>query len=127
VSKAVLDASALMALLRREPGADAVAAVIPGATMAMVNLAEVLSKLVDYGAPEAEAFAAVSGLGVEFVEDDLGLARASARWRERTRNAGLSLGDRICLALGERLNLPLLTADRAWAGLGLPLTVHVIR
>ena len=80
-----------------------------------------------HGAPEAEAFASVSGLGIAFVDVDVGLARASARLREQTRNAGLSLGDRICLALGERLDLPLLTADRAWAGLGAALEVHVIR
>ncbi len=58
---------------------------------------------------------------------DVALARSSARLREITRKAGLSLGDRICLALGEQLDLPVLTADRAWAGLGLPLQVHVIR
>jgi ribonuclease VapC len=127
VGKAVLDASALMALVRREQGADVVASVIPDAVMTTVNLAEVLAKLTDQGAPEAEAFAAVSGLGIEFVEVDLSLARASARLREQTRKAGLSPGDRICLALGERLDLPVLTVDRAWAGLGLPLTVHVIR
>lgn len=127
MSKAVLDASALMALLRREKGADIVAAVIPDAIMAAVNLAEVLGKLVDYGTPEKEAFASVSGLGITFMDDDVDLARASARLREQTRQAGLSLGDRLCLALGERLSLPLLTADRAWASLGLPLRVHVIR
>ena len=127
MSRVVLDASALMALLRREQGAEIVAAVIPDAAIAMINIAEVLGKLVDYGTPEAEAFAAISGLGIEMVDDDLALARASARLREHTRKYGLSLGDRICLALGERLNVPLLTADRAWAGLALPLTVQVIR
>ena len=116
-----------MALLRREQGADEVAEVLPDAAMAIANLAEVLGKLVDYGVPEPEAYAAVSGLGIAFVGDDLELARTSARLRLRTRSAGLSLGDRICLALGERLKLPVLTAGRAWARLDLPLTVHVIR
>ena len=58
---------------------------------------------------------------------DVALARSSARLGEITRKAGLSLGDRICLALGEQLDLPVFTADRAWAGLGLPLQAHVIR
>ena len=92
-----------------------------------VNLGEVLGKLVDYGMPEALAFSAIGGLGISFMNVDVALARASARLREITRRAGLSLGDRICLALGEQLDLPVFTADRAWAGLGLPLQVHVIR
>ena len=127
MSRAVLDASALLAMLQGEPGADAVEEVVPDAVMATINLGEVLQKLVDAGAPEPEAFAAVAGLGISFVGVDVELARGSARLRHDTRQAGLSLGDRICLALGEKLDLPLLTTDRAWAGLGLALKVHVIR
>ena len=127
MSKAILDASALLALLRRESGADKVEAVVPDAAISTVNLGEVLGKLVDYGMPEALAFSAIGGLGISFMNVDVALARSSARLREITRRAGLSLGDRICLALGEQLDLPVLTADRAWAGLGLPLQVHVIR
>jgi PIN domain nuclease of toxin-antitoxin system len=70
---------------------------------------------------------AVAGLGIEFVDVDVELVRGSARLRHSTRKAGLSLGDRVCLALGEELGLPLLTTNRAWAGLGLPLKVDVIR
>ena len=127
MSKAILDASALLALLRRESGAEKVEVVVPDAVISTVNLGEVLGKLVDYGMPEALAFSAIGGLGISFMNVDVALARSSARLREITRKAGLSLGDRICLALGEQLDLPVFTADRAWAGLGLPLQVHVIR
>ena len=127
MSKTILDASALLTMLRREPGADKVEAVIPDAIMSTISLGEVLQKLVDAGAPEPEAFEAVAGLGITFVDVDVGLARGSARLRASTRSAGLSLGDRMCLALGEELDLSLLTADRAWAALGLSLKVHVIR
>ena len=127
MSKAILDASALLALLRRESGSEKVEAVVPDAVISTVNLGEVLGKLVDYGMPEALAFSAIGGLGISFMNVDVALARSSARLREITRKAGLSLGDRICLALGEQLDLPVFTADRAWAGLGLPLQVHVIR
>lgn len=116
-----------MALLRREAGAEKVEAVVSDAVMSAVNLGEVLGKLVDYGMPEAEAFSAVSGLGLRIVDVDVVLARGSAALRDRTRRAGLSLGDRVCIALGERLGLAVLTADRAWAGLGLSLEMHVIR
>lgn len=86
-----------------------------------------LQKLIDSGAPEPEAFDAMAGLGIAFVDVGVELVRGSARLRTTTRKAGLSLGDRLYLALGEQLDLPLLTADRAWAGLGLPLKVQVIR
>ena len=127
MSKAILDASALLALLRRESGAEKVEVVVPDAVISTVNLGEVLGKLVDYGMPEALAFSAIGGLGISFMDVDVALARSSARLREITRKAGLSLGDRICLALCEQLDLPVFTADRAWARLGLPLQVHVIR
>ena len=123
----MLDASALIALLRREAGAAQVEAVVSTSLMSTVNLGEVLGKLVDYGMPEMEAFAAVAGLGIAMVDVDVDLARDSARLRKATRGAGLSLGDRICLALGARLDLPVVTADRVWATLGLPLDIRVIR
>lgn len=127
MSKAVLDASAVLAMLQDEVGAEAVEAVVPDAVLATINLGEVLQKLVDSGVPEHEAFDAVAGLGIGFIDVDVDLVRGSARLREDTRKAGLSLGDRVCLALGERLDLPLLTTDRAWGGLGLPLKINVIR
>jgi ribonuclease VapC len=127
VSDVVLDASALLAVLRRERGAEIVAGHIAEAVMSTVNLAEVLAVLVDKGLPEPEGFAAVQSLGLTLVDVDVCLARASAQLRETTRRAGLSLGDRTCLALAEHLRLPVLTADRAWVTLGLSLDIHGIR
>lgn len=127
MSEVILDASALLTVLRREPGAEVVEPVLADALMTTVNLAEVLAKLVERGVPEAEGFDAVAGLDVALVDVDIPLARASARLRPRTRSAGLSLGDRMCLALGELRQVPVFTADRAWAELGLPLDIRVIR
>jgi ribonuclease VapC len=131
--KAVLDASALLAFLRGEPGAERVAEALgEGACLSAVNLAEVLSKLADWGEDPAEAQARMEragllGAAVEiflFSEED---ALEVARLRALTRVHGLSFGDRACLALARRLGLPALTADRTWDELGLDIPVVVIR
>ena len=113
----VLDASAVLALLGDEPGADRVAAAVDdGATIGAVNLAEVLTKLSDFGMPTAAAEDALEGLGLEVVAFDGGAARAVAALRASTRARGLSLGDRAALALADALGAPVLTTDRAWQG-----------
>lgn len=130
---AVLDASALLALLKGEPGAERVAEALErGAYLSAVNLAEVLSKLADWGEDPAEAQARMEGVGLlgaavevlPFTGED---ALEVARLRALTRAYGLSFGDRACLALARRLGLPALTAERAWAELDLGISVEVLR
>ncbi|MGC8876942.1 type II toxin-antitoxin system VapC family toxin [Thermus sp.] len=122
---AVLDASALLALLKGEPGAERVAEALErGAYLSAVNLAEVLSKLADWGEDPAEAQARMAQVGLlgaavevlSFTGED---ALEVARLRALTRAHGLSFGDRACLALARRLGLPALTMEGAWAGLDL--------
>ncbi|HMC39026.1 MAG TPA: type II toxin-antitoxin system VapC family toxin [Acidimicrobiales bacterium] len=125
----VLDASAVICLLHDEPGADQVRGELDGARMSAVNWTEVLQKVVHAGDPgiagDLEPWAAAVGLSVSnFTVDD---ARVAARLRAPTRELGLSLGDRACLALAERLAMPVLTADRVWAGLSVASEIRVIR
>jgi len=122
-----LDASALLALLNDEPGASVVAETIPGAIISAVNLSEVVAKLSDVGVPENVIREALGGLGLQV--DDLGTALAfdAGLLRPTTRAHGLSLGDRCCLALAARLEMPALTADRAWAEADLVAEVVLIR
>ena len=130
---AVLDASALLALLKGEPGAERVAEALErGAYLSAVNLAEVLSKLADWGEDPAEAQARMAQVGLlgaavevlPFTGED---ALEVARLRALTRAHGLSFGDRACLALARRLGLPALTVERAWAELDLGIPVEVLR
>ena len=111
----VLDASALLAFLFEEPGADVVEdAILRGATISTVNIAEVLSKLSDRGG-DLGSLVLPEVLAIEpFTADD---ARVTSGLRPATRDKDVSLGDRACLALGLRLALPVLTADRAWRDL----------
>jgi ribonuclease VapC len=134
LSVCVLDASALLAYLHEEEGAAVVAdALASGAAMSAANWAETLSKLTELGHSPAEVAAELEKRGllhglleiVPLKDDD---AIAIAELRPHTREHGLSLGDRACLALAQRLRLPVRTADRDWAGLeGLNLAVEPIR
>jgi len=124
---AVLDASAVLALLNNEPGASKVAASLSGASISAVNLAEVAAKLSDYGMAQGDIENALGNLALRILPLDEAGAFASAALRQPTRASGLSLGDRCCLALGQALADTVLTADRVWANLGLKITITPIR
>ena len=115
MSEAVLDSSAVLALLLAERGSERVQAALPGALLSTVNLAEVVTKLCERGMPAAAAGAAVEAIGVELVNFTGEHALLTGELRTRTRSAGLSLGDRACLSLAQLYGVPALTADAAWA------------
>lgn len=114
MSAVVLDASALLALLLGEPGATEVAEVIAEARMSSINYAEVVSHFIRAGMPPAEVDEMLRPLPMVIVAADEALATLAGRLRAVTANAGLSLGDRFCLALARHEGLPALTADRQW-------------
>ena len=121
----VLDASALLATLLDEPGRDHVDAVINGAMMTTVNLAEVVGHFAKLGADRADIDGLLSGLPITYVEPDRDLAIEAGLMRPAGEPAGLSLGDRVCLAQAKRSGLKVLTADRAWNGIAATLGVDV--
>jgi ribonuclease VapC len=128
MSSAVLDASALLALLHREPGGEHVEqAVTSGATISAVNLAKVVGKLADAGVPEDAIRAALEPLGLAVVAFDESLALRTGLLRPITRSAGLSLGDRACLALAQHLDLPALTGERNWVNVVPGIDIRLIR
>jgi ribonuclease VapC len=110
-----LDASALLAMLRNEPGGDAVSAILDGASICSVNYSEVIANLVHTGATPALADQAVDPLPIIVVPADTELAKIAGHMRGATARAGLSLGDRFCLAFAKRDGLKAWTADRRWA------------
>jgi PIN domain nuclease of toxin-antitoxin system len=125
--RAVLDASALLALLNQEPGGEVVEDALPGALISAVNFSEVVAKLVDKGVPETGARAVLEDIGLEIYPFDTEQAFRTGELRPKTRPLGLSLGDRACLALGDLLDLPVLTTDRSWKELKLGIEVRMIR
>ena len=123
-----LDASAVLALLNQEPGAEQVAdALSEDATISAVNLSEVVAKLADRGFPENEIRETLGHLSLNVTDFDPGSAFAAGLLRPTTRAAGLSLGDRACLALAGASSRTALTADRSWAALAMDVQVKTIR
>ncbi len=125
-SQIVLDASALLAMIREEPGGEAVAAIVGRARMSTVNLAEVVSYLAYAGMPSNEISAMLTPLPIVMVDADVELAWIAGRFRKTTAEAGLSLGDRFCLALAAREGLPAWTADRQWRSVSDRVGVEVV-
>ncbi|MDA0306135.1 MAG: type II toxin-antitoxin system VapC family toxin [Proteobacteria bacterium] len=123
----VLDASAALAVFKREPGDDVVKGYIPGALMSAVNVAEIVGKLAGSGLTEVEVHAAISTLGVEIVNFDEEHAFATGMLGLLTRKHGLSLADRACLSLARIRQVGALTADRVWAELDIGVDVVLIR
>jgi ribonuclease VapC len=114
VSAVVLDASALLALLLGEPGAKKVEGAFANALMSVVNMAEVASHYAKLGMPDDVAAAMLRPLPITLMDADAELCWEAGRLRRATAKAGLSLGDRFCLALAKREELPAWTADRKW-------------
>ena len=127
VPEVVLDASALLALVNAEPGADVVAAALPGAIISAVNLSEVIAKLCGAGMPEKVVHQVLEPLALEIASFDAEQAYQAGLLRVATQDAGISFGDRACLSLGKMLGLPTLTADKIWVTLSVGVTVRMIR
>ncbi len=129
VSDLTLDSSALLAVIGMEPGSGAVVELMSSGqpVMSTVNLAEVATKLIERGLTLAEIQGEIMGFEITFQPFDDGDALATANLRATTRSAGLSLGDRACIALAARLGTPVVTADQAWASVDLPVEVILVR
>lgn len=122
-----LDASALLALLFREPGHEAVASVFDESCASTVNLAEVLGRFARDGHSSLQVLARLQATPVQWVEFDAQQAALCAELLPRTRRQGLSLGDRACLALASSRGCAAMTADSAWKDLDLEIEVVLIR
>lgn len=130
MARSVLDASALLAYLRREPGWEQVLEAFTGtATMTTVSFGEVAGWLVRNGADEAAVRGLRSGLVFPLTPVDDDLCIRAALLEPLTRSKGLGIGDRLCLALAARSDAVAVTADAAWQEIaaGAGVEVRLIR
>ncbi|MCJ2136797.1 type II toxin-antitoxin system VapC family toxin [Methylobacterium sp. J-026] len=125
----VLDASALLCLLRTETGAEQVAEILPQSVIGAVNLSEVYAKLAEAGGSESQITRALGVLRLAIEPFDDEQARIAGILRPPTRSIGLSLGDRACLALAKQRQSIAVTTDRVWSRLpaNLGLSVRIVR
>ena len=124
----VLDASALLALLHNEKGADRVEeAIFNKAVISSVNWAEVIQKVIAKNISIDNLDNELAAVGLSFLSIDRQQASIAGSLWQQTKELGLSLGDRACLALAQQLDLPVLTADKIWQRLDIGVSIQLIR
>lgn len=127
MASAILDASAVMAVVNAEPGFETVVPALPTAIISTVNYAEVFGKLAQKGLPGAVIRDRLAPLQLETVDLNRGQAEQIGILAAKTHGKSISLADRACLALAQHEGLPVLTADRKWAELDLGIDLVLIR
>ena len=128
MSKVVLDASAILAIIGGEAGHEKLTPdLLSHAVVSTVNLAEVHAKLVNRGWTPDEAWQDATSPVREAVPFSEEHAKIAGSLVARTHPFGLSLGDRACLTLGIALKAPVYTAEKTWNKLKLGVRIQVIR
>ncbi|MGB3917479.1 MAG: type II toxin-antitoxin system VapC family toxin [Thiothrix litoralis] len=123
----ILDASALLALLQGEPGADKVQAVLHQATINTVNWSEVIQKLSVHDPDAADIRPEMELTGLKIMPFTVEQAEICASLWVKSKPFGLSLADRACIAMGIDRKMPVMTTDKIWQEMELPINIHVIR
>lgn len=127
MNKAVLDSSALLAFINQENGSELVEGYLPNAVMSSVNVSEVVAVLSQIDMPEDVIINIIYELGIEVISFDQEQALQTGFLRNKTKAAGLSLGDRACINLASIKNLNVITADKIWDTLELEKNIILIR
>ena len=127
MSRVAIDASALLALLRDEPGAAVTAEHLRRSCLSSVNLSEVLEQVLHKERGVDRVLALLKNWQVEIVAFDAHQAGIAADIKHQIGTANLCFADRACLALARSREIPALTADREWSSLPLDVAVIQIR
>jgi PIN domain nuclease of toxin-antitoxin system len=123
----LLDTSALLALVFREPGMETVLAALDGCAISAVNQAEVVEVAARRGTDPGRAAAWAGELSIPVLPFTPPMAARAGAVLAAGRGRGLSLGDAACLGTAGMLGVPVLTGDRAWAALDLGIQIRQLR
>jgi PIN domain nuclease of toxin-antitoxin system len=123
----ILDASAVLAFLQGEPGEDIVRLALQSdsCVVTAANQAEIIAKIVDRGVDAVVFKTVINQLGYPVIDITAQDGECAGWMRGQTRLIGLSLGDRLCLAVAKRLKAVVLTADRPWLAMAQPLGLDI--
>lgn len=127
MSKYVLDASALLALLNNEDGVEIVQELMPESVISAVNFSEVVACLSRFGVPKDGIPDLLDVLGLTIIPFDKDMAYITGQMAGYTKSLGLSMGDRACLALAIKMNATAITTDKIWGNLGNMVQIKIIR
>jgi PIN domain nuclease of toxin-antitoxin system len=123
----VLDSSVVLAAMLGEMPTDEAEPWLSGACISAVNFAEVVTRLADRGMPPEDLADSLLDMDLDVRPFDQVQAHQAGLLRSKTRDLGLSLGDRACLALAAQLGLSVATGDKAWAKLDIGIKIELIR
>jgi len=127
VTRSVIDSSVILAFMNREDGWEKAKAIIPDGVVSSLIYAEIVTRLTLRGGSASNIDRAWEELECAVEPFTAERARAAGLLVAATRERGLSLADRACLALGLELGSPVFTTDRAWAGLTIGADIRLIR
>lgn len=130
MNKVIFDASALLALINNEEGANKLEPLIGNIIMSSVNVSEVAGKVYDIlgNEDEEQCKLSIEPFVHSIIEFDKTQSYLAASLKHKNKHKGLSLGDRACLAMAMQLELPVYTADKVWGELDLPnIKINLIR
>lgn len=125
MTNVILDSSAILTVIQDEPGQEVVLPVLEGALVSTINLAEVATCIARFGVPKDVVHTTIARLPIQPCDFVCDLVPLTGTLIQETRQFGLSLGDRACLALGMMRKVPVLTADRVWKELEHSLNIEV--
>lgn len=123
----VVDSSVVLAAMLGELTIEEAEPWLTAACISAVNFAEVVTRLADRGMTKEQLADSLDDMDLDVRPFDQQQARQAGLLRSRTRELGLSLGDRACLALAIQLGLPVATGDKAWAKLDIGIPIELIR
>lgn len=127
-NRVLLDASAIIALIKKEKGFQVVDDILAQSAISTVNFGELISSLAREGIPSADIDLMTENIIPEIIPFDHELSIVAGKLTAITKSKGLSLGDRACIATALQLDLPVYTADKVWADLDIPnLKLKLIR
>lgn len=115
--QALLDTSAVIAILKKEPGYKILEDIIANSSISSVNLSEFISVLARASIPTNEIDKIIIDIIPEIIPFSEDIAIESGKLTNYTKKYGLSLGDRACIATGIYHNMIIYTADKIWSEL----------